>query len=57
MRLPLSIIAVAINIIVFVAMGTFLLVETEKSNLIFTTFLILLEIGCALNTLLIVTAY
>lgn len=57
MRLPLTLITIAINIVIFATMGTFLMVDTKKSNPLFTAFLIILEIGCILNTYLIVTAY
>ena len=57
MRLPLTLITIAINIIIFVTMGTFLMVDTKKNNPFFTAFLILLELGCILNTYLIATAY
>ena len=52
-----SLITIAINIVIFVTMGAFLMVDTKKSNPFFTAFLILLELGCILNTYLIVTAY
>lgn len=57
MRLPLTIITIAINIVIFATMGAFLMVDTKKSNPFFTAFLILLELGCILNTYLIATAY
>lgn len=31
MRLPLTLITIAINIIIFVTMGTFLMVDTKKT--------------------------
>lgn len=55
MRLPLTIIAVAINIIIFVFMATFLFIKIEQSNPFFTAFLIIQEVGCILNTLLVIT--
>lgn len=57
MRLPLTLITIAINIIIFVTMGTFLMVDIKKNNPFFTAFLILLELECILNTYLIATAY
>lgn len=57
MRLPMTLITIAINIVIFATMGAFLMVDTKKSNPFFTAFLILLELGCILNTYLIVTAY
>lgn len=56
MRLPLTIIAVAINIIVFVVLAAFLLSRNYKSNPLSTAFFLLMEAGVVLNTVLICTA-
>ena len=58
MRLPLTIIAVAINIIVFTTLTAFLMtqISEQKIPMLSTFFFTLMDIGLALNTVLICTA-
>lgn len=56
MRLPLTIIAVAINILVFVTLAAFLMSRNYKDNMFSTAFFLLMEAGMILNTVLICTA-
>lgn len=58
MRLPLTIIAVAINIIVFTMWAAFLMtqISEEKMPMLSTFFFALMELGLILNTILICTA-
>ena len=58
MRLPLTIIAVAINIIVFTTLATFLMtqISEQKIPMLSTFFFALMELGLILNTILICTA-
>lgn len=56
MRLLLTIIAVAINIIVFVTLAAFLISPNYKHNALSIAFFLMLEAGIALNTILICTA-
>ena len=56
MRLLLTIIAVAINIIVFVTLAAFLTSRNYKSSPLSTVFFLLMEAGMVLNTVLICTA-
>ena len=56
MRLIFTIIAVAINFLVFITVLAMLLDENHKSNVISTLFFTLMEAGMILNTLLICTA-
>lgn len=56
MRLPLTIIAVAINILVFTTLFAFLMSRNYKGNQFPTAFFLLMEAGMILNTVLICTA-
>lgn len=58
MRLPLTIIAVAINILVFTMWAAFLMrqISEEKMPMLSTFFFALMELGLILNTILICTA-
>lgn len=58
MRLPLTIIAVAINIIVFMPLTAFLMtqINEQKIPMLSTFFFALMELGLILNTILICTA-
>lgn len=56
MRLPLTIIAVAINILVFTTLDAFLMSRNYKINQFSTAFFLLMEAGMILNTVLICTA-
>lgn len=58
MRLPLTIIAVAINIIVFITLATFLMtqISEQKIPMLSTFFFALMGLGLILNTILICTA-
>ncbi len=58
MRLPLTIIAVAINIIVFTMLTTFLMtqINEQKMPMLSTFFFAVMELGLILNTILICTA-
>lgn len=58
MRLPLTIIAVAINILVFTMWTAFLMtqISEEKKPMLSTFFFALMELGLILNTILICTA-
>lgn len=58
MRLPLTIIAVAINILVFTMWTAFLMtqISEEKMPMLSTFFFALMELGLILNTILICTA-
>ena len=58
MRLPLTIIAVAINIIVFTTLTAFLVtqISEQKTPMLSTFFFALMELGLILNTILICTA-
>ncbi len=58
MRLPLTIIAVAINIIVFTMWAAFLMtqISEEKMPMLSTFFFAVMELGLILNTILICTA-
>lgn len=58
MRLPLTIIAVAINILVFTMWAAFLMtqISEEKMPMLSTFFFALMELGLILNTVLICTA-
>lgn len=56
MRLTFTIIAVAINFLVFITILATLLDKNRKSNVISTLFFVLMEAGLTLNTLLICTA-
>ncbi len=58
MRLPLTIIAVAINIIVFTMLTAFLMTQISemKIPMLSTFFFALMELGLILNTILICTA-
>ena len=56
MRLPLTIIAVAINIIIFVTLAAFLISPNYKHSALSTAFFLMMEAGIALNTILICTA-
>lgn len=58
MRLPLTIIAVAINIIVFTTLTAFLMtqISEKKIPMLSTFFFAVLELGLILNTILICTA-
>lgn len=58
MRLPLTIIAVAINIMVFTMVTAFLMgqINQRKIPMLSTFFFTLMDIGIALNTVLICTA-
>lgn len=56
MRLPLTIIAVAINILVFVTLTAVLMSRSYKSNPFSTAFFLMMETGMILNTVLICTA-
>nr|DAQ84698.1 MAG TPA: hypothetical protein [Caudoviricetes sp.] len=58
MRLPLTIIAVAINIIVFTTLTAFLMtqISEKKTPMLSTFFFALMELGLILNTILICTA-
>lgn len=58
MRLPLTIIAVAINILVFTMWAAFLMaqISEEKMPMLSTFFFTLMELGLILNTILICTA-
>ncbi len=57
MRLPLTIIAVAINIIVFTMLTAFLMTQISemKIPMLSTFFFALMELGLILNTILICT--
>lgn len=57
MRLPLTIIAVAINIIVFTTLAAFLVtqISEQKTPMLSTFFFALMELGLILNTILICT--
>lgn len=58
MRLPLTIIAVAINILVFTMWAAFLMtqISEQKMPMLSTFFVTLVELGLILNTILICTA-
>lgn len=58
MRLPLTIITVAINILVFTMWTAFLMtqISEEKMPMLSTFFFALMELGLILNTILICTA-
>lgn len=58
MRFPLTIIAVAINIIVFTMVTAFLMTQIgeQKIPMFPTFFFALMELGLILNTILICTA-
>lgn len=58
MRLPLTIIAVAINIIVFTTLTAFLMtqISEKKTPMLSTFFFAVMELGLILNTILICTA-
>lgn len=58
MRLPLTIIAVAINIIVFMSLTAFLMtqINEQKIPMFSTFFFAVMELGLILNTILICTA-
>ena len=58
MRLPLTIIAVAINILVFTMWDAFLMtqISEQKMPMLSTFFVALVELGLILNTILICTA-
>lgn len=58
MRLPLTIIAVAINILVFTMWAAFLMTQIgeNKTPMLSTFFFALMELGLILNTILICTA-
>lgn len=58
MRLPLTIIAVAINILVFTMWAAFLMtqISEQKMPMLSTFFFALMELGLILNTILICTA-
>nr|DAV21355.1 MAG TPA: hypothetical protein [Caudoviricetes sp.] len=56
MRLSLTIIAVAINILVFTTLFAFLMSRNYKDNQFSTAFFLLMEAGMILNTVLICTA-
>lgn len=58
MRLPLTIIAVALNIMVFTMVTAFLMgqINQRKIPMLSTFFFTLMDIGLALNTVLICTA-
>lgn len=58
MRLPLTIIAVAINILVFTMWAAFLVtqISEQKMPMLSTFFVALVELGLILNTILICTA-
>ena len=56
MRLPLTIIAVAINILVFTTLAAFLMSRNYKVNQFSTAFFLLMEAVMILNTVLICTA-
>lgn len=58
MRLPLTIIAVAINILVFTMWAAFLMtqISEQKMPMLSTSFVALVELGLILNTILICTA-
>lgn len=58
MRLPLTIIAVALNIMVFTMVTAFLMgqINQRKIPMLSTCFFTLMDIGIALNTVLICTA-
>lgn len=58
MRLPLTIIAVAINILVFIPLTAFLMTQIgkQKMSMLSTYFFELMELGLILNTILICTA-
>ena len=57
MRLPLTIIAVANNIIVFTTLTAFLMTQIgkQKTPMLSTFFFALMELGLILNTILICT--
>nr|DAG48883.1 MAG TPA: hypothetical protein [Caudoviricetes sp.] len=56
MRLPLTIIAISINILVFTTLFAFLMSRNYKGNQFSTAFFLLMEAGMILNTVLICTA-
>lgn len=58
MRLPLTIIAVALNIMVFTMVTAFLMgqINQRKIKMLSTFFFTLMDIGIALDTVLICTA-
>ncbi|WP_347036765.1 hypothetical protein [Blautia obeum] len=56
MRLPLTIIVVAINILIFTTLAAFLMSRNYKGNQFSTAFFLLMEAGMILNTVLICTA-
>lgn len=58
MRLPLTIIAVVLNIMVFTMVTAFLMgqINQRKIPMLSTFFFTLMDIGLALNTVLICTA-
>ena len=58
MRLPLTIIAVALNIMVFTMVTAFLMgqINQRKIPMLSACFFTLMDIGIALNTVLICTA-
>lgn len=58
MRLPLTISAVAINILVFIMLTAFLMTQISemKIPMLSTFFFALVELGLILNTILICTA-
>lgn len=58
MRLPLTIIALAINTIVLATLTAFLMtqINEQKTPMLSTFFFALMELGLILNTILICTA-
>lgn len=58
MRLPLTIVAVAINIIAFTTLTAFLMaqISEQKIPMLSTFFFAVMELGFILNTILICTA-
>lgn len=58
MRLPLTITAVAFNLIVFITLTAFLMAQIgeQKMPMLSTFFFALMELGLILNTILICTA-
>ena len=58
MRFPLTIVAVAINIIVFITLTAFLMtqISEQKIPMLSTFFFAVMELGLILNTILICTA-
>ena len=58
MRLPLTIIAVSFNLIVFITLTAFLMtqISEKKIPMLSTFFFAVMELGLILNTILICTA-